>query len=54
MAKLIPGKEEFEETLRYFRVHLAKHNVDVSAIVSAYITHNYRHEGSARQGRDSR
>ena len=29
MAKLIPGKEEFYETLRYFGVMLKKHNVDV-------------------------
>ena len=29
VAKLIPGKEEFYETLRYFGVMLQKHNVDV-------------------------
>jgi len=29
VAKLIPGKEEFYETLRYFRVMLDKHQVDV-------------------------
>ena len=29
MAKRIPGKEEFHETLRYFRTMLQKHNVDV-------------------------
>lgn len=29
MAKEVPGKEEFNETLRYFDVMLAKHNVDV-------------------------
>ncbi len=29
MAKRIPGKEEFHETLRYFRVQLAKLGVDV-------------------------
>lgn len=29
MAKLIPGKEEFYETLRYYDVMLKKHNVDV-------------------------
>ncbi|MDX5299934.1 MAG: FAD-dependent oxidoreductase, partial [Gammaproteobacteria bacterium] len=29
VAKRIPGKEEFYETLRYFRVMLAKHGVDV-------------------------
>ncbi|KMQ75462.1 NADPH-dependent 2,4-dienoyl-CoA reductase [Marinobacter subterrani] len=29
VAKLIPGKEEFYETLRYFRVMLEKHQVDV-------------------------
>ncbi|MBR9870769.1 MAG: NADPH-dependent 2,4-dienoyl-CoA reductase [Gammaproteobacteria bacterium] len=29
VAKLIPGKEEFYETLRYFRVMLDKHGVDV-------------------------
>jgi 2,4-dienoyl-CoA reductase (NADPH2) len=29
MAKQIPGKEEFHETIRYFRVMLEKHGVDV-------------------------
>ncbi|NRB64946.1 MAG: NADPH-dependent 2,4-dienoyl-CoA reductase [Saprospiraceae bacterium] len=29
MAKKIPGKEEFYETLRYFKVHLEKYKVDV-------------------------
>jgi len=29
MAKRIPGKEEFYETLRYFRTMLKKHNVDI-------------------------
>ena len=29
VAKLIPGKEEFYETLRYYRVMLDKHQVDV-------------------------
>ncbi|MEP1216591.1 MAG: NADPH-dependent 2,4-dienoyl-CoA reductase [Marinobacter sp.] len=29
VAKLIPGKEEFYETLRYYRVMLDKHGVDV-------------------------
>jgi 2,4-dienoyl-CoA reductase (NADPH2) len=29
VAKLIPGKEEFYETLRYFKVMLDKHGVDV-------------------------
>jgi 2,4-dienoyl-CoA reductase (NADPH2) len=29
VAKRIPGKEEFHETLRYFRVMLEKHGVDV-------------------------
>ncbi|EGD74607.1 2,4-dienoyl-CoA reductase FadH2 [Salpingoeca rosetta] len=29
MAKEVPGKEEFNETLRYFRRMLQKHNVDV-------------------------
>ncbi|MFF0433925.1 FAD-dependent oxidoreductase [Streptomyces sp. NPDC004327] len=29
VAKQVPGKEEFEETLRYFRVQLAEHGVDV-------------------------
>ncbi|WP_417515134.1 FAD-dependent oxidoreductase [Marinobacter sp.] len=29
IAKLIPGKEEFYETLRYYRVMLEKHGVDV-------------------------
>ncbi len=29
VAKLIPGKEEFYETLRYFRVMLDKHQVDL-------------------------
>ncbi|PFG09311.1 NADPH-dependent 2,4-dienoyl-CoA reductase [Marinobacter sp. LV10MA510-1] len=37
VAKLIPGKEEFYETLRYYGVMLKKHNVDVrlNARVSA-------------------
>ena len=37
VAKLIPGKEEFYETLRYFRVMLDKHQVDVrlNILVSA-------------------
>lgn len=29
MAKRIPGKEEFYETLRYFQVQVDKHNVDL-------------------------
>ncbi|WP_163937239.1 NADPH-dependent 2,4-dienoyl-CoA reductase [Paraferrimonas sp. SM1919] len=29
LARMIPGKEEFAETLRYFRVQLEKHNVEV-------------------------
>jgi 2,4-dienoyl-CoA reductase (NADPH2) len=29
LAKRIPGKEEFHETLRYFRVMLDKHGVDI-------------------------
>ena len=29
MAKRIPGKEEFHETLRYFRVQLEKHGVEL-------------------------
>ncbi|MFI8962837.1 FAD-dependent oxidoreductase [Streptomyces sp. NPDC053493] len=29
VAKRVPGKEEFEETLRYFRVQLAERGVDV-------------------------
>ncbi|MGW4702407.1 FAD-dependent oxidoreductase [Streptomyces sp. NPDC004285] len=29
IAKRVPGKEEFDETLRYFRVQLAEHGVDV-------------------------
>jgi len=29
LAKLIPGKEEFYETLRYFNVHLQKYNVNL-------------------------
>lgn len=29
VAKRVPGKEEFDETLRYFRVQLAEHSVDV-------------------------
>ena len=29
MAKLIPGKEEFEETLRYFRTKLGLLKIDV-------------------------
>ena len=29
MARRVPGKEEFDETLRYYRVQLDKHDVDV-------------------------
>ncbi|GAB2524119.1 NADPH-dependent 2,4-dienoyl-CoA reductase [Nocardiopsis aegyptia] len=29
MARRVPGKEEFDETLRYFRVQLDKHGVDL-------------------------
>ncbi|MEV7535067.1 FAD-dependent oxidoreductase [Streptomyces hydrogenans] len=29
IAKRVPGKEEFDETLRYFRVQLAEHGIDV-------------------------
>ncbi|NML55237.1 NADPH-dependent 2,4-dienoyl-CoA reductase [Streptomyces sp. R302] len=29
VAKRVPGKEEFDETLRYFRVRLAEHGIDV-------------------------
>ncbi|MEU9856590.1 NADPH-dependent 2,4-dienoyl-CoA reductase [Streptomyces sp. NPDC047974] len=29
VAKRVPGKEEFDETLRYFRVQLAEHSIDV-------------------------
>ena len=29
MARRVPGKEEFDETLRYYRVHLDKYGVDV-------------------------
>ncbi|MFE9245848.1 FAD-dependent oxidoreductase [Nocardiopsis sp. NPDC006938] len=29
MARRVPGKEEFDETLRYFRVQLDRHGVDV-------------------------
>lgn len=29
LAKAIPGKDEFNETIRYFRTMLAKHSVDV-------------------------
>ncbi|MFI6576887.1 FAD-dependent oxidoreductase [Nocardiopsis sp. NPDC050513] len=29
MARRVPGKEEFDETLRYYRVQLGKHGVDV-------------------------
>ncbi|MFD6450510.1 FAD-dependent oxidoreductase, partial [Nocardia sp. NPDC060220] len=29
IARRIPGKEEFDETIRYFRVQLAEHGVDV-------------------------
>ncbi|MFD5027667.1 FAD-dependent oxidoreductase [Streptomyces sp. NPDC058373] len=29
VARRVPGKEEFEETVRYFRVQLAEHGVDV-------------------------
>ncbi|MEU8764732.1 NADPH-dependent 2,4-dienoyl-CoA reductase [Streptomyces sp. NPDC048659] len=37
VAKRVPGKEEFEETLRYFRVQLAERGVDVrlDTLVSA-------------------
>ena len=35
MAKLIPGKEEFHETLRYYRVMLDKHHVQVGMLASA-------------------
>ncbi|MFD3684553.1 FAD-dependent oxidoreductase [Nocardiopsis sp. NPDC058631] len=37
MARRVPGKEEFDETLRYFRVQLDKHGVDVrlGTLVSA-------------------
>ena len=34
-ARKIPGKEEFDETLRYFRVMLVKHGVDVRLNTSA-------------------
>ncbi|MFF9345264.1 FAD-dependent oxidoreductase [Streptomyces sp. NPDC014773] len=29
VAKKVPGKEEFDETLRYFRVQLAEHGIEV-------------------------
>ncbi|WP_435057911.1 FAD-dependent oxidoreductase [Streptomyces sp. bgisy060] len=29
VAKQVPGKEEFDETLRYFRVQLAEHGIEV-------------------------
>ncbi|GGX75473.1 NADPH-dependent 2,4-dienoyl-CoA reductase [Streptomyces minutiscleroticus] len=29
VARRVPGKQEFDETLRYFRVQLARHGVDV-------------------------
>lgn len=29
MARQVPGKQEFDETLRYFRTRLAEHEVDV-------------------------
>ncbi|MFD6623912.1 oxidoreductase [Streptomyces diastaticus] len=29
VARRVPGKEEFDETIRYFRVQLAEHGVDV-------------------------
>ncbi|MFE0698849.1 FAD-dependent oxidoreductase [Streptomyces sp. NPDC058872] len=29
VAKRVPGKEEFDETLRYFRVQLAEHGIEV-------------------------
>ncbi|MGW4051749.1 FAD-dependent oxidoreductase [Streptomyces sp. NPDC004779] len=29
VAKRVPGKEEFDETLRYYRVQLAEHGIDV-------------------------
>ncbi|MGW6394129.1 oxidoreductase [Streptomyces sp. NPDC055103] len=29
IAKRVPGKEEFDETLRYFRVQLAEHGVEI-------------------------
>ncbi len=29
LAKAVPGKEEFNETLRYYKTMLEKHNVEV-------------------------
>jgi 2,4-dienoyl-CoA reductase (NADPH2) len=39
MAKRVPGKEEFHETLRYFRVMLDKHNVKVQ--LNTHISQEY-------------
>ncbi|CAM5463686.1 NADPH-dependent 2,4-dienoyl-CoA reductase [Streptomyces narbonensis] len=36
VAKRVPGKEEFDETLRYFRVQLAERGVDVR--LNTYVT----------------
>ncbi|MFC9594990.1 FAD-dependent oxidoreductase [Streptomyces sp. NPDC056944] len=36
IAKRVPGKEEFDETLRYFRVQLAEHGIDVR--LNTYVT----------------
>lgn len=36
VAKRVPGKEEFDETLRYFRVQLAEHGIDVR--LNTYVT----------------
>ncbi len=45
MAKKIPGKEEFYETLRYFAVHLEKYNVNLrlntQASVEELLKHNF-------------
>lgn len=32
MAKAVPGKEEFEETIRYFDTMLKKHGVQVCGL----------------------
>lgn len=43
MAKLIPGKEEFHETIRYFKTCLALLGVDVrlGARVTAVSAHSF-------------
>lgn len=44
MAKRIPGKEEFHETLRYFRAMLKKHGVKLE--LSTHVSHDDMTKGS--------